>query len=215
MNVTIFRRTECYTWWLPFLGMVATVSFQAFHIVGEPPAYTATGKLLVAMPVIRAPWDRTPWTDDEKAKFYATQIELLQGSAVRSNAMQLVRARHPELKECPVEIRVTQTKDSSILDVAGTGPEPKFTRYFLESLLDEYRFFSNRMFANEVMAKTSQPFKGCGEWVAIQETPRQAAEIQTHVWRRLIIAALVGYVAGLVAMLAICLIAGIRAPAQV
>lgn len=82
---------------------------------------------------------------DMPVDFYGTQVEILNSGELRRRALERMRGEHPELKEIDVDIKVTQTKGSAILNVTSRGEEPKFTRLFLDSLLCEYVAFHREL----------------------------------------------------------------------
>ena len=75
--------------------------------------------------------------------FYGTIIETIESSEMRRRALDRVRALHPDLKESEVEIQVSQNKGSAICNIRAIGAEPKYTRVFLDALLDEFVAFRN------------------------------------------------------------------------
>ena len=118
---------------------------------------------------------------------------------MRVRALDRVGALHPEWKDCDVKIRCTQSKGSSIISVAAIGAEPKYTRVFLDALLDEYMAFYREQSPDS-------------ELVAIMERPGPAVEEQPALWLPLGIAAGVGFGAGLVVILLIATLASIASP---
>ncbi|MBX7210814.1 MAG: hypothetical protein K1X78_21080 [Verrucomicrobiaceae bacterium] len=77
--------------------------------------------------------------------FYGTIIETLESSEMRRRALDRVRALHPEMKELDVSVEVRQNKGSAVFNVVATGQEPKYTRIFLDALLDEFIAFRNQI----------------------------------------------------------------------
>ena len=77
--------------------------------------------------------------------FYGTIIETVESSEMRRRALDRLRALHPDMKETPVEVKVTQNKGSAIFNVAAKGADPKFTKTFLDCLLDEFVAFRNQI----------------------------------------------------------------------
>ena len=79
--------------------------------------------------------------------FHGTIIETLESAGMKKWAMARVHALHPELKTTKpnVDIRVTQTKGSAIFNVFAIGEEPKFTKVFLDTLLDEFVAFRQKI----------------------------------------------------------------------
>ena len=77
--------------------------------------------------------------------FYGTIIETVESSEMRRRALDRLKALNPDLKETPVEVKVTQNKGSAIFNVAAKGADPKFTKIFLDCLLDEFVAFRNQI----------------------------------------------------------------------
>jgi VIT1/CCC1 family predicted Fe2+/Mn2+ transporter len=143
-----------WTCWIPFALAVVAVVFQSLRITGRTTQYYALGKILAG---VKSPGvsgdprsDRNVANVSESQDFYGTVIEMLESSALRARALERVRALHPELKEIDVLTRVTQTKGSAILNVAAVGEEPKYTRIYLDALLDEYIAFRKEMIDKSV-----------------------------------------------------------------
>ncbi len=139
-------------WWFLLLTAAIAVCFQALRITGKATEYVALGKIVAGLKV--SPGREGPGgevvSNMMQAEFYGTQIEILEGGELRRRALERVRSLHPELKEIDVEVRVTQTKGSSILNVAAVGEEAKYTRVYLDSLLDEYIAFRKEMIDKSV-----------------------------------------------------------------
>jgi hypothetical protein len=68
---------------------------------------------------------------------YEKQIEILTGGELHAQALERIRALHPELKECEVQIHAEVMDRSSIIEVRATGTEGNYTSKFLDGLLDE------------------------------------------------------------------------------
>ncbi|MEI6535469.1 MAG: hypothetical protein WCN98_09030, partial [Verrucomicrobiaceae bacterium] len=136
-------------WWFLLLTAAIAICVQALRITGKATEFIALGKLVIGLQV--NPSGQSNVVQQMMPQdFYGTQIEILEGGELRRRALERVRGEHPELKEIDVEIRVTQTKGSSILNVAGVGEEPKFTRIFLDSLLVEFIAFRREMIEKSV-----------------------------------------------------------------
>lgn len=190
---SIFLVTLLCTCWIPLLLAVAAVSIQALRITGKPSEYSAIGRILLKAP------PPPPLIDSVN---YGTQLEILESGEIRRRALERVRALHPGLKEIDVEIRVTQTKGSSILNVAATGSEPKYPRVFLEAVLDEYVVFAREM-------KTPPE-----EMPAILQRPDPAVEIVPDLWVPLIFGALLGGSVGVILMFAVAIAAALLSKTQ-
>ncbi len=82
---------------------------------------------------------------EQQVDIYGTIIEPLESAELKRRALERVRALNPDLREVDVEIRVVQTKGSAIFNILATGTEPKYTRIFLDALLDEFIAFRQSM----------------------------------------------------------------------
>ena len=71
---------------------------------------------------------------------FATQIELLKGSHLRSAAMAKLGPRAAQLKS-PISVEAVRPMGTTILQLRATGPEPALTQAFLEALIEEYKKF--------------------------------------------------------------------------
>jgi hypothetical protein len=83
----------------------------------------------------------SPKLDDGSAipdDFYGTNIEILESAALRRKAIDRVKALLPDNKEAAVDLKATRDKNSRILTLVAFGSEPKFTRLFLDAILDEF-----------------------------------------------------------------------------
>ncbi len=137
-------------WWFLLLTAAIAICVQALRITGKATEFIALGKLVIGLQVTPSGKDTGVVQNMMPQDFYGTQIEIIESGELRRRALERVRGEHPELKEIDVEIRVTQTKGSSILNVAAVGEEPKFTRVFLDSLLVEFIAFRREMIDKSV-----------------------------------------------------------------
>ncbi len=132
-----------FTWWIVPVSLVLgalAVAYQAQSITSKAPEYLSLAKL-VATP-------QPPTTNIDVLQYreyfsrsYGSTIEVLESNEMRRRAQDRVRALNPDLKEVDIEIRATQNKGSTIFNVLAVGSEPKYTRVFLDALLDEFRAF--------------------------------------------------------------------------
>jgi hypothetical protein len=113
---------------------------EARRIVDRPQEFRSQAKLVAGGQM--ALNDSLNWKEQQQ-DFYGTIIETIDSEEMSRRALERVRALHLELKdkECAVAIRVAQTKGSSIFTILATGAEPKYTRVFLDALLDEFIAF--------------------------------------------------------------------------
>lgn len=122
---------------LILIGAVAAVVFQVQRITGSPREYISLAKIVVS-----APGTGFAASMDD---VYGTIIETLESAEMRRRALDRMRVLYPELKECEIEVTVRQLKGSAIFNIVARGAEPKYTRIYLDALLDEYMAFRASM----------------------------------------------------------------------
>jgi beta-lactamase regulating signal transducer with metallopeptidase domain len=111
----------------------------------RPQTFTSLAKLVAGGRIV-ANEGNVGW-QDQMTDFYGTIIETLESAEMKKRAMARVSALHPELKDSKanVDIRVAQTKGSAIFNVFAIGAEPKYTKIFLDALLDEFIAFRQQI----------------------------------------------------------------------
>jgi hypothetical protein len=122
------------------LGASVGVCWQALRITGKPQEFRSLAKLVAGGGGNITEDIHMRWRESQM-DFYGTIIETIESAEVKRRALERVRALNPELKDIEVDIRVAQTKGSAIFNILATGPEPKYTRIFLDALLDEFIAF--------------------------------------------------------------------------
>lgn len=144
-------------WWFLLLTAAIAVCVQALRITGKTTEYSAIGRVVAGMQINAGGSQNDKVVNQMMPQdFYGTQMEILESGELRRRALERVRSLHPELKEIDVEIRVTQTKGSSILNVAAVGAEAKYTRVYLEGILDEYIAFGKEMVQNSLTTEMNK-----------------------------------------------------------
>ena len=108
-----------------------------------PQTFTSLAKLVAGGRIV-ANEGGVNW-QDQMTDFYGTIIETLESAEMKKRALARVHALHPDLKDTNVDIRVAQTKGSAIFNVFAIGGEPKFTKIFLDALLDEFIAFRQQI----------------------------------------------------------------------
>lgn len=120
------------------LGASVGICYQALRITSKPQEFRSLAKLVAGGTLVLN--DGPNWIE-QRQDFYGTIIETLESAEMNRRALERVRALNPDIREVDVEIRVVQTKGSAIFNVLATGQEPKYTRVFLDALLDEFIAF--------------------------------------------------------------------------
>lgn len=141
-------------WWFLLLTASIGVCVQALRINGRPQEFRSLAKL-VAGGQLMMNGDIT-WREQQQ-DFYGTIIETVESSEMKRRALARVRALFPDLKDSEVDIRVAQTKGSAIFNILATGSEPRYTKIFLDALLDEF-IASRQSIREQAQGKVIQTF---------------------------------------------------------
>jgi polysaccharide biosynthesis transport protein len=123
-------------WWFLLLTAAIGVCVQALRITGKPDEYISEAKLIATGKVFNA--DSAVVYQEYIADFYGTIIETLQSPEMRRQAIDRVTSHNPDITQAEVEIRVVQNKGSAIFNVSAIGADQKYTKIFLDALIDEY-----------------------------------------------------------------------------
>lgn len=155
------------------IGVAAGVCFPALRITGKPQEFRSLAKLVAGGQIL---FNDSPDWREQRQDFYGTIIETVESAEMKRRALERVRALEPDLIEVDVAIRVTQLKDTAIFNILATGSEPKYTRAFLDALLDEFIAFRQRIRQQgEQAGNTSEGI--AHDYLAIQERASIAVEI--------------------------------------
>ncbi len=139
---------------LAVLGASVGVCYQALRITGRPQEFRSLAKLVAGGQIMTD--DSIHWREQQQ-DFYGTIIETLESAEMQRRALERVRALNPDLKDSDVVIRVAQTKGSAIFNILATGTEPKYTKIFLNALLDEFIAFRQSI-REQAQGKVLQQF---------------------------------------------------------
>ena len=74
----------------------------------------------------------------DRAERLATVMELVLSDEVRYRALERIEATHPDLFAVSVDLDVTRTRGSGILNLQVVGSEPDYTQVYLDAALDEF-----------------------------------------------------------------------------
>ena len=141
-------------WWFLLLTASIGVCVQALRITGRPQEFRSMAKLVAGGQMVFN--DNVTWRE-QQADFYGTIIETIESAEMKRRALERVRALNPDVKDSDVEIRVAQTKGSAIFNILATGSEPKYTKIFLDALLDEFIAFRQSI-REQAQGKVLQQF---------------------------------------------------------
>jgi hypothetical protein len=123
------------------LGMTAGVAIQAYRITSQPQSFISLAKLVAGGRMVISSGDAAD--SENLGAVYSEVLKTLESEEISRRALNRVRALHPDVKESEVEIQASQNKGSDIFNLRAYGTEPKYTRLFLDALLDEFINFRN------------------------------------------------------------------------
>jgi len=137
-----------------FIGAILGIVLQEHLITARPQEFRSLAKLVAGGQMVVN--DSITWRE-QQADFYGTIIETIESAEMHRRALERVKALNPDIDDCDVSIRVAQTKGSAIFNILATGPEPKYTRIFLDALLDEFISFRQSV-REQAQGKVLQQF---------------------------------------------------------
>ncbi|MGV3662665.1 MAG: polysaccharide biosynthesis tyrosine autokinase [Prosthecobacter sp.] len=141
-------------WWFLLLTASIGVCVQALRITGRPQEFRSLAKLVAGGQMVMN--NDYTWREQQQ-DFYGTIIETVESADMKRRALERVRALFPDLKDSDVEIRVAQTKGSAIFNILATGSEPRYTKIFLDALLEEFIAFRQSV-REQAQGKVIQTF---------------------------------------------------------
>lgn len=126
--------------WGIFFGIASGLLIQILRLTSRPQEFRSLAKVVAAQGLDPEKISTHQINDD----YYGTIIETLESSQLNSAAMKRVKTQNPEVTDRDVDVRVAQTKGSAIFNILATGSEPKYTKLFLDALLDEFMILRTR-----------------------------------------------------------------------
>ena len=151
-------------------------------------------------------FDYQPRGDAETAHFYRTVIKTFESPALFRQARERVNALHPELEKSDVEIRAVRTNGSSIFNILATGNEPKYTKIFLDALVDEFLAFRHSIYQQSQGAVIAPGMKDLAskykavtpDYLNLQERASTATEYVNDWKLPVLVGGVLGALAGLI-----------------
>ncbi len=129
-------------WWVVVLCAGLCAAGQFLYLIDEPAAYDSYARLMMGGKV-KLP-DNLSFSEDY-LNYFGTQIELLQSEKIHNRALERMKVEHPDIKEAPIKVQANQLRRTSIILLRASGPDPAFTRSFLDAVVDEYLSFKREM----------------------------------------------------------------------
>ena len=123
-----------------FLSVAVLLGLRFKHLTSLPPEYQAQGKL-VCHGRMFGPRGEPDVTRED----FATVMEIIKSSELRTRANERVMALHPNLKPNVLRLQVMRPMDSNLIMVSAIGKHPDYTKHYVNALLDELIFFRREL----------------------------------------------------------------------
>ncbi|MFZ2277288.1 MAG: hypothetical protein WAW39_05785 [Prosthecobacter sp.] len=120
--------------WGVAAGIVIGLCVQIIRLASYPAEFRSLAKVSVLSETTSVPVPGSPGY----AEYYGRIIRDLKSSDLARKAMRRIKNLTPGVRERDVDIQVLLNKENAVLSILATSNEPKFTRAFLDALLDEY-----------------------------------------------------------------------------
>ncbi|MBI3880814.1 MAG: polysaccharide biosynthesis tyrosine autokinase [Verrucomicrobia bacterium] len=126
-------------WWVLLLCMSVAVCVMAILLKNRPEKFESTGRLWISGRITLGDGGGAKVVENE-GNFIATQIALLQSDKVKVAALTHLQTFNPELRSSDVLVNIAQNKNSDMIQLEAIGFEPKFTRAYLDAVMEEYLY---------------------------------------------------------------------------
>lgn len=116
------------------IGAFAGTAVQSLRLTGKPMEFRSMAKLVRGTTIYTGAYE---WLD-LPAEFYTNMVESLESEELKRRAWERLSVSKSELTKTQCKIQVTRTRGSAIFNILATGSEPRGTRIFLDTLMDEF-----------------------------------------------------------------------------
>jgi len=151
-------------WWIPLITTILGVGVGLIVAKSTPETYVSRAVMWEAVK-IKLP-EGGLFSEDIQ-NFLGTQSELLKSTALRELALDRLRIRGtnvvipkgPDGKPVPVEIQMRQAAKSAVYTITASGPNPDYTRSFLDALMHAYTDYKRdirKTISGDTLASISQ-----------------------------------------------------------
>lgn len=131
-------------WWVLLVMILLGLGGQAFLLWNVAPMYISQGRMIMNIKITSTSGTGTGFSE-EFSNFLGTQQQLMRSTLVREAAMERVRALQPNLTPSLVDLQTSVSPKTTIFNLQATGPEPEYTRAFLDACMEEYIKFKTKM----------------------------------------------------------------------
>ena len=151
-------------WWVPTLTLMLGVGGAAAYLLSQAPSFVSDARMWETLKV-RLP--DGPLFAENDQNYVGTQTELLQSDALRDQVLARLQSSSNNVaipigkdgKPVPVKVRASQVAKSSVYLLEATGPEPIYTRAYLNELMQvylEYKRNVRKVVSGDTLASISE-----------------------------------------------------------
>ena len=128
-------------WWIPAITVSIGLVVSFWNGINVVPSYISNARMVISA---QFQIEGTAHVQ-EQGDFLGTQFALMLSDRVAQRARTRIHSQHPDWIHVNVGLDVTQTPRTSFLILRATGPEPLYTRAFLDAAIQEYMALKREM----------------------------------------------------------------------
>ncbi len=152
------------------LSIAGSGGLLAEPAAAEGAKFAASGELVIQWP---AGAGSGALDAEGRAAFCSKMALALEGQQLGHQALERMRALHPNWAEIPVNIQAERVRNTAIIRVTAQGGEPKYVRTYLNALLDKFMAF----YISTSLTTTGDPFsKTIAEVLAREKAVKKKTE---------------------------------------
>jgi polysaccharide biosynthesis transport protein len=136
MRIYRYRAIAKRYWWVLLLCISIGLLYEVFVLVTKPTRFVSLGKLIVS----ESNPDESSQARKMEMGWGGTIVETLKSPVVRERAAQKVAVEKPQSVHLVEGVEVTAINEPNtfFFTVTGAGPDPQFTRYFVDATMDAF-----------------------------------------------------------------------------
>lgn len=135
LRVGLFILAACFS---IFVGSTVGVAIQAARVTAAPPSYISLAKLVAGGRMVMGSESKAQLDPASLEGYFQEAVVALEGKEIGRRAADRVRALNPDLRQVEVIVKASRNPGSSIINVRAFGAERKYTRIFLDAVVDEF-----------------------------------------------------------------------------
>ena len=170
-----YRNLVLRQWWILALTIGIGLAYQGWVVSQKPRAFQSTSQIMIKEELSGGPDGiiKTSGVDN----FIGTQMAMMKSATVMDNARTIVSMDPRGLTGSIPEIAVSMIPKTQIFVVNGTGPDPEYTRAYVDALVRafvDYRLGVKSDYQHEMGSDLDEKVKKMKEEVAAAEEKLRA-----------------------------------------